>query len=109
VHRGDQAIDAQPHLSTLDSFILAASAQPVQFTRRLLGDQRSEFQMIDKSSGRGVESAWIKIARQQATLMASLAIVSGSIRKVRRRSRLPAANKESKFEGLSASTRLRRT
>jgi phage terminase small subunit len=61
--------------STLDNFILAAFGTAWAIHRKaVLAISDPNFKWIDKSKrGAGVESgAWIKIARQQATLMASL-------------------------------------
>jgi phage terminase small subunit len=71
------------------------------------------FKWIDKSKrGAGVESAWIKIARQQATLMASLGDRLGLDPKSRAALKMPdAKQRKSKFAGLlglnSASTNLK--
>ena len=100
--------------STLDSFILAAFGTAWAIHKKAaLAISDPNFKWIDKSKrGAGVESAWIKIARQQATLMASLGDRLGLDPKSRAALKMPdAKQRKSKFAGLlglnSASSNLK--
>ena len=89
--------------SALDSFILA-SLRPAWAIHKKATLVISDLHLvwIDKSKrGAGVESAWIRIARQQAALMATLGDRLGLDPKSRAALKLPdAKQRKSKFEGL---------
>jgi phage terminase small subunit len=93
--------------SALDSFILAAFGTAWAIHKKAtLVVSDPNFKWIDKSKrGAGVESAWVKIIRQQATLMASLGDRLGLDPKSRAALRLPGAKqRRSKFAGLIGAT-----
>jgi phage terminase small subunit len=89
--------------SALDSFILSAFGTAWAIHKKAtLVISDPNFVWIDQSKrGAGVESAWIRIARQQAALMASLGDRLGLDPKSRAALKLPAAKqRKSKFAGL---------
>lgn len=89
--------------SALDSFLLSAFATAWAIHKKathVISDPK--FQWIEASKrGAGVESAWIKMQRQQAALMASLGDRLGLDPKSRAALKMPDASKrKSKFAGL---------
>jgi phage terminase small subunit len=89
--------------SALDSFILAAFGTAWAIHKKAtLVISDPNFQWIDKSKrGAGVENAWIRIARQQAALMATLGDRLGLDPKSRAALKMPdSRQRKSKFAGL---------
>jgi phage terminase small subunit len=89
--------------STIDSFLLAAFGTAWAVHKKAaLAISDPKFKWIERSKrGAGVESAWIKIVRQQAALMASLGDRLGLDPKSRAALKLPdAKRRKSRFEGL---------
>lgn len=89
--------------SALDSFILSAFATAWSIHKRAVHEMGSPgFEWTSKTKrGAESESVWIKIARQQAALMASLGDRLGLDPKSRAALKLPdARQRKSKFAGL---------
>jgi phage terminase small subunit len=89
--------------SALDSFILSAFGTAWAIHKKAtLVISDPNFVWIDQSKrGAGVESAWIRIARQQAALMASLGDRLGLDPKSRAALKMPdTKQRKSKFAGL---------
>jgi phage terminase small subunit len=89
--------------SVLDTFALSAFATAWAIHRKAtLVISHPQFQYIEQSKrGAGIESAWIKMQRQQAALMASLGDRLGLDPKSRAAFKIPdARQRKSKFAGL---------
>ena len=89
--------------SVLDTFALSAFATAWAIHKKAtLVISHPQFQYIEQSKrGAGIESAWIKMQRQQAALMASLGDRLGLDPKSRAAFKMPDARQQkSKFAGL---------